>query len=165
MRKGDIINILKSGGVGVLPTDTIYGLVGRALTPRAVKRIYTLKKRARNKPFIILISRLEDLELFDIKLDKNLKSRLGEFWPGPTSIIINNIAFRLPKLVWLRKVISETGPLIATSANPEGKPPAEDIIEAKRYFGQNIDFYLAGKTGKKPSRLIKFWGKKVLYLR
>ena len=53
---GNIVTILKQGGIGVLPTDTIYGLVGSALSQRAVKRIYKVRKRNPKKPFIILIS-------------------------------------------------------------------------------------------------------------
>lgn len=165
MKKSNVVSILKSGGVGVLPTDTIYGLVGSSLAPETVKRIYILKKRSKNKPFITLISRPEELRLFGIKFSKNLEEKLDKFWPGPTSIILNGIAFRVPKPVWLRKLISETGPLIAPSANPENEPPARNIAEAKKYFGHMVDFYLAGKTAKKPSKLIKFSGKKVICLR
>lgn len=159
------VDSLKAGGIGVMPTDTIFGLLGSALKSQTVARIYKLKRRAKNKPSIILISGIEDLELFDIKVTKSLKNKLTKFWPGPNSLIIKNTAFRVPKPVWLRKLLAETGPLIAPSANPESAPPARSVAEAKKYFGNKVDFYLAGKTGKKASNLIKFDGKKVVYLR
>ena len=51
----NIIKILKSGGVGVMPTDTLYGLVGSAFSKEAVKRIYKIKNRDKKKKLIILI--------------------------------------------------------------------------------------------------------------
>ena len=46
MREDDISETLNDGGVGVLPTDTLYGLVGSALIPETVERIYELKRRS-----------------------------------------------------------------------------------------------------------------------
>ena len=66
-----IIKILKEGGIGVLPTDTIYGLVGLALNKKTVDRIYRVRKREKTKPFIILISNVKDLELFNIKIKQS----------------------------------------------------------------------------------------------
>ena len=54
--KQDIIKILKNGGVGIMPTDTLYGLVGSAYSKKAVNRIYKLKKRKKSKKLIVLIS-------------------------------------------------------------------------------------------------------------
>ena len=68
-----IIKILKNSGIGVLPTDTIYGLVGRALDKKTVERIYKVRKRNPKKPLIILISSLSDLKLFGVKPDKKTK--------------------------------------------------------------------------------------------
>lgn len=149
-----IIAILQRGGVGILPTDTIYGLVGSALNQKTVSRIYKLKQRAKNKKFIILIGEISDLAKFGIKINKKLENKLAKYWPGPNSLIINKIAFRLPRPIWLRTLLKQTGPLIAPSANPGGLSPAQNITEARKYFGQKVDFYLPGKTHKKPSKLI-----------
>ena len=70
----DIIKILENGGVGVIPTDTLYGLVAQALNKQAVSRVYRLKQRSVHKPFIILISSYEDLAVFGIKMDRNTES-------------------------------------------------------------------------------------------
>ena len=50
-----IADVLARGGVGVIPTDTIYGIVGSALDKKTVERIYKLRKRNIKKPLIILI--------------------------------------------------------------------------------------------------------------
>ena len=131
----DIISLLKKGAVGVLPTDTLYGLVGKALDKNVAERIYRLKKRAPEKPFIILISDIEDLQLFNISLSPKIKNFLRQIWPNPVSVILptrdksleflhrgtQTLAFRIPKDETLLKIIKETGPLVAPSANPASK--------------------------------------------
>ncbi len=169
-----IIQILKNGGVGILPTDTLYGLVGLALNKKAVERIYEVKKRSEKKPFIILISKVKDLKLFGVELGQKEKKIIKEDWPGPVSIILecptlltemsylrplnSTLAFRMPKPKWLRKLLKKTGPLVAPTANPEGANPAENIAQAKAYFKDSkdsVDFYVDGGELKgQPSTLI-----------
>ncbi len=85
----EISEKIKQGGVGVLPTDTLYGLVGLATNEEAVKRIYKLKKRSPEKPLIILISDIKDLDLFDIKkFDIGYRTLLERYWPGKVSIAL-----------------------------------------------------------------------------
>jgi L-threonylcarbamoyladenylate synthase len=166
-----IIKILKDGGVGVIPTDTLYGLVGSAFSKEAINRIYKIKKRDRKKALLVLISNLNDLKKFGIVLPPLRGSDIfNKFWPGKVSIILpcsnkkfkyihqglNSIAFRLPAKKSLIELLKKTGPLVAPSANPEGEKPAENIKEAKNYFADTVDFYLSGGTLKgKPSQLIK----------
>ena len=162
-----------------MPTDTIYGLVGKAEAEEVVKRIYDLKKRLPEKPCIILISDVNELEKFSVELTAEQKSKLGEFWsfdssqdfqPRPTSIILdcpndkfsylhrgtNTLAFRMPAEENLRELITKVGPLLAPSANPEGLPPAKNINEARNYFGESLDLYVdGGEVEGKPSKLIK----------
>jgi tRNA A37 threonylcarbamoyladenosine synthetase subunit TsaC/SUA5/YrdC len=68
-----ISEIIKKNGVGVLPTDTLYGLVGSAFSKEAVDRIYDLKSRNEKKSLIILISSIEDLEKFGVKITESAK--------------------------------------------------------------------------------------------
>jgi len=157
-RKKNIIKILRNDGVGVIPTDTLYGLVGSAFSKKAIDRIYKLKKRNRNKKLIVLISSLKDLEKFGIQHTNKLEfvGMLNKFWPGKVSVVLNNIAFRLPAKKSLIEILKKTGPLVAPSANPESLEPAESITKAKEYFGDRVDFYLSDGTLKpKPSTLIK----------
>jgi len=191
----DIIENLKNGGVGILPTDTIYGLVGSALSKKAVERIYKLKKRNPKKPFIILIADVDDLKKFGVALGKPAKKILGEFWPGSVSVILRcpklkrelsylkpfnkTLAFRCPKARWLNDLLKTAGPLVAPSANPEGAPPAETIKQAKKYFtcpvgspagdsfrGGKVDFYVdVGKIKGLPSTLISLEKGKIMVLR
>lgn len=152
----NIIKILKNGGVGIIPTDTLYGLVGSAFSKKVINRIYKLKKRDRKKKLITLISDIQDLKKFGIKIDKAQAKIFSKFWPGKVSIILSGTAFRLPKNKKLIEILKKTGPLVAPSANPEGLKPAENISQAKKYFKNNVDFYLSGGTLKsKSSTLIE----------
>lgn len=176
------IKSLKRGGVSIIPTDTIYGLVASALSPGVVERVYQLKGRMSDKPCIILISALTDLKKFNIKLNSSTLTRLKKLWPGKTSVILplagaaekfaylhrgtETLAFRLPAAVWLRKFIRKTGPLIAPSANPEGQPPAQTVTEAKKYFGDRVDFYLAGgRLARQASTLVRIRNGKIIVVR
>ena len=185
MTKQHINNQLKAGGVGIIPTDTVYGLVGSALKPKTVARIYRLKRRSPQKPFIILIASLADLKKFGLRLTAKEKSWLHKLWPGPVSVILpiadqglvkklaylhrggETLAFRLPNKKWLKTLLRQTGPLIAPSANPEGRRPARTISQAKKYFGQEVDFYLAAGRRLKswPSTLISLVRGKIKLLR
>ncbi|MGB7957432.1 MAG: L-threonylcarbamoyladenylate synthase [Minisyncoccia bacterium] len=175
MKYDNFIKVLRSGGAGILPTDTIYGIVGSAMSPETVERIYFWRKRDPKKPPIILVASVGDLRKFGIVMDAAAKKVLMQLWPGKVSVILpmsrrcgmskkfthlhrgtETLAFRVPKPAWLRKLLQMTGPLIAPSANIEGKPPALTIRAAKKYFGENVDFYAdAGRLASKPSTLIK----------
>ncbi len=164
-----ILTILARGGVGVMATDTIYGIVGSALKPGTVERIYRLRKRSRAKPFIVLIASRRDLARFGVRPDRKTKKILCKLWPGPVSVILpcalkrfaylhrgaETIAFRVPAKQSLRRLLAQTGPLVAPSANPEGMPPANTIAQAKQYFGNRVDFYVDGGSARSlPSTLI-----------
>ncbi len=175
-----VIKIIKDGGVVVIPTDTIYGVVGSALKKDTVEKIYLLRKREKNKPMITLISSLDDLSLFNIKLSKKQTNFLNTNWPNPLSVIFeslnkefeylhrgtSSLAFRFPKLKWLQQLLKETGPLIAPSANLSGMKVAENIRDAKKYFKDTVDFYIdGGVIISKPSTLVKFDNGKLVVLR
>ncbi|KKU94250.1 MAG: Sua5/YciO/YrdC/YwlC family protein [Candidatus Jorgensenbacteria bacterium GW2011_GWA1_48_13] len=166
----NLSQIIKKGGVGVIPTDTVYGIVGSVFSRRAVERIYRLRKRDRRKPFIVLISGFGDLKKLSVKPNKETTSLLKKLWPGPVSVILpcknkkfayihrgtSSVAFRLPKDIWLRNFLKKTGPLVAPSANLAGKPPAKTIAEARKYFGNKVDFYFnKGRRGGAPSTLVE----------
>ena len=166
----NLIEVLGKNEVAVMPTDTIYGLVGDALNKDTVLRIYNIKKRAPEKPCIILVGSVNELNKFNISLSNEQKNILEKGFENPTSIILdcidekfeylhrgtNTLAFRLPVQAGLRDLLLKTGPLIAPSANPEGLPPAQNILQAKKYFSHGVNMYVDGGTlTGKPSKIIK----------
>ncbi|MEX2054480.1 MAG: L-threonylcarbamoyladenylate synthase [Candidatus Colwellbacteria bacterium] len=169
MKHQSEIKKILSGGIGIIPTDTIYGIVCSAFNPDSVEKIYSLKKRDGKKPLIVLISSIEDIRKFGIQPNESAKKAFDKYWPGPVSIILpcknktffylhrgsNSIAFRLPEPKWLINFIKDTGPIVAPSANLEGQRPAKNIPEAKGYFGDEVDFYIdQGELNNPPSKLI-----------
>lgn len=179
MNQAKIADVLKRGGIGILATDTIYGLVGHALNEKTVERIYRIRQRRPDKPFIVLIADLSDLEKFNVKIEKATEEILARAWPGKVSVILScqdqslahlhrgqDLAVRLPDKNDLRELIRAVGPLVAPSANPEGLPPAKNIAEAKKYFGVGVDFYEdSGELISEPSTLIKIVDGKIEVIR
>lgn len=166
------IRLLQEGKVGVMPTDTIYGIVGSALNPKSVEKIYTLRKRDTSKPMIILISSLDDLKKFGILLTKAQTEFLQKVWPNPVSVILscnkedlfylhrgkNSLAFRLPNNETLLNILKRVGPLVAPSANLAKKEPAETVGKAQEYFGDKVVFYInGGKIKSRPSTVIQLY--------
>lgn len=178
--KKDAIKNLRRGKIGIIPTDTLYGLVGQALEKKIVERIYDVRQRTPEKPLIILIAALDDLKLFGIKVDRQMKAILEKYWPGQVSVILpckykkfhylhrgtGGLAFRLPANESLREILLQTGPLVAPSANHEGKKPAINLAAARKYFGDRVDFYYgSGRLQSPPSTLIKIIRGKIEVMR
>ncbi len=171
---------LKNGEITVIPTDTIYGLTTSAFLPKSIERIYQIKKRNPEKPLIILLSVISDLSLFEIKIDKYTKKILETVWPGKVSVVLpclnrrfhylhrgnDSLAFRLPAKTDLKNLLKITGPLVSTSANPEGKHSAKTITKAREYFSNSVDCYIdEGLQKSLPSTLIEIKDGKVKILR
>ncbi len=169
-----IIAALLRDGIGVVPTDTIYGVIGRALSQKAVERLYAVRQRDRTKPFIVLIASLDDLALFDIALSPQQADVLRTVWAAQsarkTSVIIacpqkkwrylhrgtQAIALRLVHTPQLRALIAAVGPLVAPSANLQNLPPAQTAQQAQVYFGNQVDFIIdAGTCIAPPSRIVR----------
>jgi len=155
----EIADVLRAGGVALLPTDTIYGLHAMATDAQAVARIRSMKERGDEKPFVIIAASAEQLE----KLGAAIPNALREIWPAPLTAIVaageTTIAARIPDLPWLRALLDRTGPLVSTSANRSGEPPittpemiADDLLEG-------LDALLdAGLREGQPSTIVDFTG-------
>lgn len=156
------------GAVGVIPTDTVYGVVARVADEKAVERLDELKRRE-GKPGTLIAADTGQLEELGLK-HRYLKA-VEQFWPGPVSVVIPtsdprldylhkgrmSLAVRIPKDKELRELLKKTGPLATSSANITGRPPAQTIAQAKDYFGDEVDFYIDGgdMSGREPSTVIR----------
>ena len=159
-------SLMRPGTVGVIPTDTIYGVVARAADQEAVDRLYQLKKRE-HKPGTIVAANIEQLVNLGIK--RRYLKAVEHLWPGPLSVEIPNTidylnqstgrqAFRLPNDRVLTQLLLIVGPLLTTSANEPGKPTANTVDDAQLYFGESVDFYVDGGdlSGRLPSTIIGY---------
>ncbi len=171
--------LLKEGLVGVIPTDTIYCLLGSAFNKKTVEKIYRLKKYDPKKPIVILISSPKDLKKFGVKVNFWQKRILEKSWPGKISFVLksplkkffylhrrsNTLAFRVPAKKEVLKLLLITGPLVASSANWENYPPATNIFQAKRYFAKKVFYLNGGEITGSPSTLIDLTQNKLEVLR
>jgi L-threonylcarbamoyladenylate synthase len=161
-----LIKAIQGGAVGVIPTDTVYGLVCAASNEDAVTRLYGLKAREQ-KPGTIIAANVQ--QIIDIGILPTYLDKADKFWPGPVSVetphgisyLSQNTgrqAIRIPGDATLIAFLEKTGPLQTTSANEPGEPPANTVDEAKAYFGDQVDFYVDGgdTTGSAPSTIIRF---------
>lgn len=146
--------LMIAGAVGVIPTDTVYGLVARASDEQAVQRLYALKHRE-NKPGTLIAASTEQCVSLGLKA-RYLKA-VEQYWPGAVSVIIPcgpelaylhqgkyGLAVRIPDHPELLKLLEQTGPLLTSSANHPGEPTADTVDEARAYFGDKVDFYVDG---------------------
>lgn len=159
--------ILLHGGVGVLPTDTVYGVVANATERVAVERLYALKRRER-KPGTLVAASVEQLERLGVA--KEHLQKVARFWPGSVSAVLSlhgahgyltqgvgTIAMRVVADERLKRILEQTGPLVTSSANHPGKPGSVNVQEAWDYFGNEVDFYVDGGdlSGREPSTIIR----------
>jgi len=171
---------VKTGGLVVYPTDTVYGLGCDPFNVDAVKRVFRVKGK-RKKPLPILASDIEHVEKI-VYLSKNARKITDRFWPGPLMIVVpkkptlpnivtcnlGSVGVRVPKHDLAIQFISlSNGLLVGTSANKTGKKPALTASEAAEQLGKEVDVILdIGPTSLGvPSTVINLTSEKPKILR
>lgn len=170
--------MLKNGAVGVIPTDTVYGLVCVAKNTEPVERLYALKKREK-KPGTIIAADIN--QLVDLGIKYRYVKAVEDYWPNAISVVLPfsdsdksylrgglpDLAVRIPKDKDLQDLLKQTGALLTTSANQPGKPPANNIAKAQKYFGDKVDFYIDGKdlSDRQPSTVVRIIDDEIEVLR
>ena len=167
LSNNEIINLIQNGAVGVLATDTVYGLVCNASIPAAVERLYAIKNRE-SKPGTVIAASID--QLVELGIPRRYLKPVEHFWPNPISVVVpvgllhpeihlgkGSIAVRIPNDTVLTDLLLQTGPLLTTSANKPGEPVAASINEARAYFGDIVDFYQDSGTitDHKPSTILR----------
>lgn len=161
-----LADLLKNGGVGVLPTDTVYGLVCDASNVDAVAKLYALKNREK-KPGTLIAASAD--QVIDLGIQKDVVRAVEKFWPGVSVVMqagehltyihqgLETLAVRVVADEGLKTFLEHTGPLLTSSANLPGQPPANTAEEAQAYFGESVDFYVDGGdlSGRQASTLIR----------
>lgn len=160
--------VLRKGGIVVHPTEAVFGLAACAGLRGACDRVRRLKGRGQAKPFLIVVARTEQLAGL-VELEVPLRAEILASWPGPHTWVLpadrraprwlqnarGGIAVRVTAHPQVRALCELAGPMISTSANASGHPPARLMLAARRYFGARVDDYLVGRLGgaKRPSIL------------
>jgi len=145
------VEVLSKGGLVIVPTDTVYGIIANSHNPDAVERLYAVKQRPSNKSFTIVIERKERIEEFNKNLNRLVYKLIDKFWPGPLTVVIpdrkNNktLGLRMPNYPFLLKLISRLDfPLCCPSANLSGKKPPRTLQEALIDLDGKVDLAIDG---------------------
>jgi L-threonylcarbamoyladenylate synthase len=153
-----ISTLLKEKKIGIIPCDTIYGIVG--IAPDTDSAIRDAKNRTETNPFLMLTHSTEFISSYS---DASLPNDLRKYWPGPLTILFpkknsdKKIAFRMPDNQFLIEILQTiNAPLFSTSVNISGKPFLSTIKEIIKEFKDKVDFILdAGDLkGGVPSTII-----------
>ena len=144
----EVASFLRSGKLIILPTDTVYGIVGDATNEKVIKKVFSLKKRPEEKAFPIFVRDIAAAR--KIAYISDAKAQIIEkFWPGPYTFIfsrkenlpailsggLETIGIRVPDHPFLLALLrSVEFPLVQTSANLSGAEPAQNGDEIQKYF-------------------------------
>lgn len=176
-----LAGILKRGGVAIIPTDTVYGLIGDATNEETIKKIFTIKHREKTKPLLILVSNMEMLNRYVENISNRELAIINKFWPGPLTIIFNNkknlsniltankneIAIRMPNNKTLLNLINKLNrPIIATSANIAHQKTITSLNLLEHSIKENVDYiYDIGYLEDNPSTIIRVLNTKIEIIR
>lgn len=149
--------ILRNGGIGIFPTETVYGIGADISNSEAVEKIYEVKSRSRNKAISVLISNLSMVEEIAKNISEEERKIMEKFFPGPITIILkknskvsdivtagkDTVGVRMPANKVALKLIEEVGrPLAVPSANISDKPSGTEFNQIIKDFEDKIDFFI-----------------------
>ncbi len=151
--------IIRSGGLILFPTETVYGLGANGLDEVAVKKIFEAKGRSSDNPLILHISDKEMLNDIATDISEIEHKLMDAFWPGPFTIILNRkpvvpnivtasldtVGIRMPSNEIANKLIAYSGvPIAAPSANISGKPSGTNISDIFDELSDKVDCIIDG---------------------
>ena len=167
--------MIARGSVIAFRTDTFYGLGANPFNRSALQRIKQLKGREENKPILVVISDIDQIDRFMSERSKTFDLLAERFWPGPLTLIgraapevpaeitagTGTVGVRLPDDDNVRGLVRACGgTLTATSANPSGAEPARTAEEVESYFGAAVDLIINGGEAQvdRPSTVVDAGG-------
>jgi len=141
----EAIEILKKGGLVIIPTDTVYGIAADPRDQEALKKLTRIKQRPEDKPFSLLVSQKEDREKFCSDVPQTAYKLIDQYWPGALTVVLKSkddstIGLRMPDQEIALKIIGmfKEG-LVCPSANLAGKPAPNNFGEAIKDLSQQVD--------------------------
>lgn len=157
---------LSEGGLLVYPTETVYGL-GAAVTDAGVEAVRALKGREPEKPFIVLLPSGSDEALRGFEVRGYARALADAFWPGPLTVILRDtgghypegvrnaeggVAVRVSPDPFVHALLGVFGhPLLSTSANRAGEPPALDARDLRALEGRGAERLWVVDGGRRTS--------------
>ncbi len=152
-------DILKSGGLVALPTETVYGLGANGLDEAAVAKIFLAKGRPQDNPLILHVAEASQLGAICRDIPESAWRLAKRFWPGPLTMVLpakpcvpkcttgglSTVAVRCPDHDLTRRIIALAGvPIAAPSANLSGKPSTTTAEHVAHDHNGKIDAIVDG---------------------
>ena len=158
------VQVLRDGGILVFPTDTVWGVGVSIDNPKALRRLYSVKGRAFNKPTAVLVENLAMARRYGIFPPAAVK--LAErYWPGALTLIVkarfesvpalirggsDRVGLRAPKFPLLLSILHELGSGIAAgSANFSGAATAQTFSMIDRRLINQADYVVIPASSKR----------------
>lgn len=153
------VDILRSGGVVGVPTETVYGLGADASNAKAVTRVFDIKGRPVDHPLIVHVADVDSAKGWSSDWNEEADSLAREFWPGPLTLIVrradhvidevtggrDTVALRCPSHPMMRDLLDElNGGIAAPSANRFGKVSPTTARHVLEDLGDDVDYILDG---------------------
>lgn len=154
------IRLIKEGETVAFPTETVYGLGADAWNPSAIKKVFLAKGRPSDNPLIVHLSDRNQVTEFASEIPDSAIKLMDKFWPGPLTIVLkkkpevldsitaglDTVALRIPNHKLALELISQTGPLVAPSANKSGRPSPTKAEHVHKDFGPDFPVIDGGPT-------------------
>jgi L-threonylcarbamoyladenylate synthase len=166
--------VLRQGGVIVVPTDTVYGLAARPDDDVAVEGIYRAKGRPGGIHLPVLAASLDQVRALGVEFGDAAARLATLWWPGPLTLAFGfarvperptwlvgreEVAVRIPDHDFLRGLLSWTGVLVVTSANHHGEPTPRTAGDVAATLGVSVDLIVdGGLLAEVPSTLVNVRG-------
>lgn len=153
--------VIKAGGVVALPTETCFGLAVDPFNPAALERLFTVKKRPRRKPVLVLVHSRDDLTKLVRRIPRQYEFLMQSHWPGPLTLIFpalpnlpalltggsDSIGIRISSHPEATEICRLAGGIItATSANISEQQPAHSVEEILAAIGTDIDLVVSSES-------------------
>lgn len=161
--------VIRDGGVAIVPTDTLYGLAASIRATKAVARVQAIKARPTGQGMPVLLASTEQVVQVG-QTAPRFAELAAAFWPGRLTLVIlavpeldpvitderGTVAVRVPDLRVTRELSRLVGvPLTGTSANPAGARPPVTVAEANVRLTERVDFVLDwGRVGGTASTIV-----------
>lgn len=176
------VNMLEKGGIVAFPTETFYGLGVKFDNEEALKKLYDIKQRPKDKAIPLIIGNMALLDTIVASANQKAYLLMQRLWPGPLTLLLparktlsqlltagtGKVAVRMPGESFALRLAKAAGfAITATSANPSGSSPASDALAVLGYFGDHIDLIIdAGPSpGGLPSTITEVTDKGIKVLR
>ncbi len=170
-----VVQVLRKGGVVVMPTDTVYGLACAVTHPEAIERIYELKTMDPKKSLSILVADMNMVGQYTRALPNTVFRLMKRVCPGPYTFILEasrevpkimlrkrkTIGIRMPDNPIALAILEELGePLLSTSVRNPDDQLLNDPGEIEIRFGNRIELVVdGGPLLPLPSTVVDFTGR------